>query len=340
MQAWQRQIIQLGRQSAALGQTLNFLAQLDSWVSEFIIFGEGVIGTAAATANPEGLSALLQQVRITGTLPSGNPISPINNLRGPQLNEIAQFIRSNVSFSYGSLGSTGNFGFYIPCTFEQPRMGSLAFIGCIPAGTMGSLSINVSIALQSGVDTNGSATFALTSMQLGVEQRQFYPATVPQNSPYYLITLDQVVNANPQGGTQQQLFPNGSAYMLILIRSMASTAANTRTCITKQTDAGQVPVDASPTAVGLNLQDAANLPKTQSYWGDMRKANLDQITDALVAGNICFQFNRGISDVWRPGGSSQQIPLNYTVNTTGTTLPLIEFVYQRLFDPANTLQLQ
>lgn len=340
MLPWQKQVIQLQRQSAALGTTVNVLGQLDSWVGEYIIAIEGNVTTVAATANPEGLPALLQQMRITGTLANGTPISPVNNIRGPQLAEIAQFIKANVTYSYGSLGSTGNFGTYIPCTFEHPRLGdSLRYISCLPAGTMGALNLSIQFANQNQVDTNTTPTFAAT-FSVGVQQNQYYASSIPAGSPYYLSTLDQVVQANPQSGSgQQQLFPNGSAYLNFLVRSMSNTNSTTRACVAKQTDAGQVPIDASTSSVGFNLQDANNVPKIQTYWGDLRKDNLDAITDSLVTGNVCFQFNRGPNAIWRPAPGSNQIPLVIPYNITGTTNPLVEFVYQRLFDPANTLQL-
>lgn len=341
MLPWQRQTIQLGKQSVVLGQAVNYLCQLDSWVSEFIIGLEGVIGTAAATANPEGLASLIQQVRVNGTLADGTPVSPINNIRGPQLGELAEFIRARVTFSYGALGTTGNFGVYIPCTFEHIRLGpAYQYMSCLPAGTMGALTINVTMANQNQVDTNSTATFALTSAQMGVQQNQFFASSVPAKSPYYLSTVDQLVQSNPLAGSgQQQLFPNGSAYLNILLRSMSNTNSTTRACVTKQTDTGQVPIDASPGSVGLNLQDANNVPKVQTFYGDLRKENNDNVTDTIVAGNVCFQFNRGISSVWRPSPGSNQIPLIVPYVLTGTTNPQVEFVYQRLFDPLNNLNL-
>lgn len=346
MQLWQRQVIQLQRTPAVLGQTLNFQAQQDSFISEFLISLEGVIGTAAATANPEGLAALVQNVRVTGSLNAGGNINPINNVRGPQLFELAQFIRANVSYSFGSLGSTGSFGVYIPCTFENPRMGyPNQFMSVLPSNAMGQLSVSVTIANQNQVDTNSPATFALTSMNVSVQQNQFFvntlPATTGQNAwQYFSTTVDVLTNNNVQSGIVQQQFPNGAAFLNILMRSMSATSASVRACVTKQADgAATGPIDTTSTSAGFTLLDSNNVPKRQMDWYQIRKDNLDHITDSLVAGNACFQFNRGIMDVWRPTPGPSIIPLNVPYTTTGTTNPLVEFVYQRLFDPANALNL-
>jgi hypothetical protein len=350
MLAYQRQIIQLQRQTATLGSTVNVLAQLDSIVSEFVILVEGTIGTAAATANPEGLAAILQQVRITGTLSDGTPVSPINNIRGPQLNEIAQFIKTNVSWSWGALTSTGAFGAYVPCTFENWRMNETVvvngtgvttrFMSCLPAGTMGALSLSITLANQNQLDTNAAPTLAFTTISIGVQQNQFFKASIPAQFTYFPNSIDQQVQANPQAGTgQQQLFPNGTGYLLFLIRSMTTTTTATRTCTAKQADGTNGPVDATFTSLGLSLQDSNNVPKYQEGWENIRKENLDHITDSIVAGNACLQFNRGLQSVWRPSPGSNTIPLSVPYQLTGTTNPLVEYIFMRLWDPNNLLGL-
>jgi len=311
---------------------------------------EGTISTAAATANPEGLPAILQQVRVTGTLSDGTPVSPINNIRGPQLAELAQFIRSNVSWSWGSLGSTGTFGAYVPCTFENWRMNGtvmvngnpvyLRWMSCLPAGTMGALTISIQLANQNQLDTNAAPTLAFSTISIGIQQNQFFKSSVPALFTYFPNSVDQIVNSAVSAGTGQNiLFPNGTAYLNILLRSMTSTNATTRACVTKQADGTVGPIDLSYTSLGLTLADSNNVPKAQLGWEQIRKDNLDHITDSLVAGNACFQFNNGLQSVWRPSPGSNTIPLTVPYNTTGTSNPLVEFIYQRLWDPNNALQL-
>lgn len=340
MQLWQKQVIQLQKSPAVFGQTLNFQAQQDSFIGEFLIQVEGSIGTAAATANPEGLASLIQNVRVTGALNAGGNVNPINNIRGPQLTEFAQFIRVNVSYSFGSLGSTGAFGLSIPCTFEHVRMaGRLRYMSVLPANQMGQLSVAVSMANQNQCDTNATPTLVLSGVYVTVQQNQYFANTLDPKYVYYYSSMDQVQQTNISGGTWQQQFPNGAAYLGILIRSMTSTTATIRACTAKQADGVAGPIDTSTTATGLQLLDANNVPKEQLDWYQGRKANLDQITDSLVAGNFCFQFNRGITDVWRPIPGNNYIPLNLGLSTSGTTNPLIEYIYLRLFDPTNSLNL-
>lgn len=341
MQPWQTQVIQLQRLPAQVGTTLNFLCQQDSVISELLIDVEGVIGTAAATANPEGLAAILQNVRVTGSLNQGGNINPINNIRGPSLTEMAQFIRANVSYSFGALGSTGAFGVMVPCTFLHWRFPDpYRTMSCLPANAMGSLNLSVTIANTNQIDVNATPALVFTSIAVQVQQNQYFANSIPKSYAFLVSTIDMQVQANPQGGTgQQQQFPNGAAYLNILIRSMLSTSATVRACTAKQADGSTGPIDVSTTTFGLSLLDTNNVPKRQMNWYELRKDNFDHITDALVPGNACFQFNRGIADIWRPTPGPNIIPLNIGYDLTGTTRPQIEFVYQRLFDPTNALAL-
>lgn len=353
MKSWQAIALQLQRQNASFGNQLNFLAIQDSYVSEFIIGIEGTISTAAATAAVEGLSSLVSKVSVSGPLTGYQPLTPINNLSGPMLVEAAQFIRGNVSFGYGSLGSTGNIGEYIPTTFLHPRLPApWRYMSCLPANLMGSCTINVTMAAQNQCDTNATPTLAFSNLTCFIQQNEYKSNSIPALSP--LVPAAQVVNGafqfipttlnyysqlNPQAGQQnQQLFPNGT-YMMFLLRSFASTSSTTRTPLTRQTDAGQVPIDGSITSAGLVLQDVNQSPKSAVTWGTLRKDNLDHVTDSLVPGNVCFQFNRGISDIYQPIVGPNQIPLNYPIVLTGTTLPRVDFVYMQLFDSMNWLGL-
>jgi hypothetical protein len=173
-----------------------------------------------------------------------------------------------------------------------------------------------------------------------VQQNQYFANTLDPKYVYYYSSMDQVQQTAPAAGIWQQQFPNGAAYLAILLRSMTSTSAAARACITKQADgAAAGPIDTTVSSLGLSLLDANNVPKEQLDYYQLRKANLDQITDALVNGNVCFQFNRGLSDIWRPIPGNNYVPLNIGLTLTGTTLPLIEYVYLRLFDPTNALNL-
>lgn len=354
MKPWDNIFLQLQRLNAVFGQQLAFQCIQDSVVSELIIGVEGVIGTAAATAAIEGLPSIISKVSVGGTLTGYQPLTPINNMSGPMLAESAQFIRSNVSYSFGSLGSTGAFGVYIPCTFLHPRLpGQWRYMSCLPAKWMGNLTLNVTVATQAQMDTNSSPLLAFTSLSVVIQQNEYKVASIPGSlSPlvpagqvpsgsfqFVPTTLNYVQQLNPQAGQQQQqLFPNGT-YLLMLIRSFNSTTSATRTPTVRQSDGVAGPIDTSITSIGLNLQDVNQSPKEAVDWYTMRFENLNNITDSLVAGNAAFQFNRGLSDIFQPLIGPNQVPLLYPVNLTSTTNPRIDFVYMQLFDAMNWLQL-
>jgi hypothetical protein len=333
-QPWQKQVIQLSRLAGAFGQQLNFLCTQDSYIEELLIGVEGTIGTAAATAAIEGLSAIIQNVRVTGTLSStGQNLNPINNVRGPQLLELAQFIRANVSYSFGALGTAAAFGIYVPSTFSYFRMGgALTYMSVLPANSMGSVSVNITVANQNQLDTNATPTLAFTTLSVFVQQNQFMATSLPAAGKWQYIpnTVDQLVRTNITTTVFQEQFPNGAAYLNILVRSFTTTVAATGVATARQTDGTAGPIDTSTTSAGLTLLDVNLKPKKAVDWYSLRKENLDNITDSLVAGNGCFQFNRGIQDVWMPTIGPNYIPLQ--VGYVATTNSKVEYVYQRLYD--------
>jgi hypothetical protein len=353
MLPWQDIALQLQRQTITFGNTINIQGVLqDSYTSEFIIGVEGTISTAAATACIEGLPAILQKVNISGPLSGYAPLTPVNGLSGPMLMDISQFIRRSVSYSFGSLGSTGKFGVYIPCTFINPRMRyPWSHMGILPTSLMGAVNFNILVASQAQLDTNGTPTLAFSTLTLYVQQNEYKASTVPLMSPlvpaanvpkgsfqFIPTSLNYVQNSSVQTSAQtQQQFPNGT-YLLLLVRSFSTTASGVATV--RQADtAATGPIDTSVTTSGLILQDVNQAPKTAATYYTIRKDNLDNIFDSLVTGNCCFQYNNGVDKIFQPIVGPNQIPLNYGTTTTGTTSPRIDFVYQQLFDTQNWLGL-
>jgi hypothetical protein len=351
--AWQEISLQLQRQNTTLGSTVNIQGILqDSYTSEFIIGVEGTISTAAATAAVEGLPAILQKVNINGPLSGYAPLTPINGLSGPMLAEAAQFIRSNVSYSFGALGSTGKFGVYIPCTFTFPRLPApWSRMSVLPTNLMGAVNFNVLVASQAQIDTNATPTIAFSTLTIFVQQNEYKSSTIPPLSPlvpaanvpsgsqqFVPSSLNYTQNSSIQTSNQtQQQFPNGT-YTMLLLRSFSTTSSGVATVRQSDTAAGG-PIDVSVTTSGLILQDVNQTPKIAANWYTLRKDNLDNITDSLMTGNACFQFNHGVSRIFQPVIGPNQIPLNYGTTTAGTTNPRIDFVYQQIFDPMNWLGL-
>jgi hypothetical protein len=350
---WQPIALQLQRQNVTLGQTLNIQGVLqDSYTSEFLIMVEGTVTTAAATAAIEGLPALIQKVLISGPLPGYNTLTPINGLSGPMLSEFAQFKRRNVSYSFGSLASTGKFGVSIPCTFLNQRLGGAwARMSCLPTNIMGAVNFNIQIASQAQVDTNATPTFAASPLTVYVQQNEYKASTIPPLSA--LVPASQVQSGAFQfipsslnylttgtmvaGSAIQQLFPNGT-YLALLLRAFSTTASGVATARQSDTVAGG-PIDLSVTSPGLILQDVNQQPKSAVTWYTIRKDNLDNIYDSLVTGNACFQFNNRAWEIFQPAIGPNQIPLIYPVTLTGTTNPRVDFVYEQIFDSMNWLGL-
>lgn len=354
MKAWQEISLQLQRQSTTLGAVVNIQGVLqDSYTSEFIIAVEGTVSTAAATACAEGLPAILQKVNINGPLAGYAPLTPINGLSGPMLTEVGQFIRRNLSYSFGALGSTGNFGIYIPCTFVQPRLAyPWSLMSILPTNLMGAVNFNVQIATQGQLDTNSTPTLAFSTLTIYVQQNEYKASTIPALSPlvpaaqvpsgsfqFIPSSLNYVQNLNIQTSNQsQQLFPNGT-FLLILIRAFSATSNGVPT--TRQADGSSGgPIDESVTTSGLILQDVNQSPKYATTWYTIRKKNKDNVVDSLVTGNGCFEMNNGVSNIFQPIIGPNQIPLNYGSTTASTTNPRLDFVYQQIFDTQNWLGLQ
>jgi hypothetical protein len=353
MKAWQDIALQLQRQNITLGSTVNVQGVLqDSYTSEFLIMVEGTIGTAAATAAIEGLPAILQKININGPLAGYAPLTPVNGLSGPMLVEAGQFIRRNISYSFGSLGSTGKFGVSIPCTFIQPRMRyPWSHMGVLPTIAMGAVNFNIQVANQAQLDTNGTPTLAFSALTFYVQQNEYKASSIPAMSPlvpaaqvpqgsfqFIPSSLNYVQNQNIQTSAQtQQLFPNGT-FLLILIRSFTTTVSGVATV--RQTDTGTAgPIDTSVTTSGMILQDVNQTPKVAATYYTLRKENLDNIYDSLVAGNSAYQFNNGVDKIFQPMVGPNQIPLNMGTTTTGTSSPRLDFVYLQIFDTMNWLGL-
>lgn len=352
--AWQDIALQLQRQNFTLGATVNVQGVLqDSYTSEFIICVEGTVTAVAATPAVEGLAAILQKVNINGPLAGYAPLTPINGLSGPMLMDVSQFIRRSVSYSFGSLGATGNFGVYIPCTFVNQRMRyPWSHMGVLPTNLMGAVNFNILIASQAQLDTNTTATFAASPLTVYVQQNEYKASSVPLMSPlvpaaqvpagsfqFIPTTWNYSQNQNIQTSAQtQQLFPNGT-YLLLLVRSFTDTVNGVATV--RQADGAAVgPIDTSVTTPGMILQDVNQSPKMAKTFYTIRKDNLDNVYDSLVEGNACFQFNNGVDKIFQPQVGPNQIPLNMGTTTTGTTNPRLDYVYEQLFDTMNWLGLQ
>jgi hypothetical protein len=352
-QPWQDNPLQLQRLNTSLGSVVNFPGVLqDSYTSEFLIFIEGTIGTAAATAAIEGLSLLAQRVTINGPLAGYNPLNPINNVSGSMLTEYAQFKRNNVSYSFGSLGSTGKFSVCIPCTFINPRLRyPFSHMTVLPTKWMGAVNFNVQISSQAQLDTNGTPTLAFSTLTIYVQQNEYKASSIPP-----LATLGQAIPSNAfllqfipstlnyysfssitTTGGQQQLFPNGT-YLGLLIRSFQTTVNGSGTVRQADTSVNG-PLDTSVTTSGIILQDVNQSPKVSSNFYAIRSDNLNNIYDSLVTGNACLQFNRSLSKIFQTTVGPNQIPLVFGTTTTGTSTPRIDFVYEQIFDSQNWLGL-
>lgn len=355
---WQELSLQLGRNNTSLGSTISIPNPIqDSYTSEFLIYVEGTVTTAAATAAIEGLPSIIQTVNINGPLPQYNTLTPINGLTGPMLVEVGQFIRRSISYSFGSLGSTGKFGVYVPCTFINPRLRyPYSHMSILPTIAMGAVNFTIQIANQAQLDTNGTPTIVINPLTVSVQQNEYKPSSIPPLAAPVPITSQNQAQMNQSfmfiasslnfrsnntvetSAQSQQLFPNGT-YLLLLVRAFTATStANVGTV--RQADTGTAgPMDTSVTSQGLVLQDTAQQPKKYVDWGTLRWENENTTYDSLVAGNACFQFNNGINSVFQPAVGPNQIPLNYASTTTGTTNPRIDFVYQQIFDAQNWLGL-
>ena len=349
---WQDISLQIGTQNVTLGQTVNVNGILqDSYTSEFLVRVEGVISTVAATPAIEGLPSLVSNMTIQGPLAGFAPLAPINGLSGPMISEFSQFKRSNVSYSWGALGTTGKFGVTLPLTFINPRMRyPLSHMSLLPTKLMGSINFTIKMANQNQIDTNATPTFATSTLTVSVQQNEYKSSSIPAMAPlaatvaqgawmFIPSQLNYFSQQNIQASAAfQQLIPNGTT-TLVLIRSFPTcTTGGTPTARQSDTVVGG-PLDLSVTSAGIVLMDVNQAPRVSTTFYMMRKQNLDNITDSLVAGNAAFMFNQGIDKIFQPSVGPNQIPINYATTLTGTTNPRVDFVYEQITDTQNWLGL-
>jgi hypothetical protein len=351
---WDNVALQLQRQNITFGNTVNVQGVLqDSYTSEFLIMVEGTISTVAATACIEGLPAILQKININGPLAGFGPLTPFNGLSGPMIVDASQFVRRSISYSFGSLGSTGKFAVSIPCTMINQRFRyPWSHMSVLPTSLMGAVNFNILVASQAQLDVNVSPTLDFSTLTMYVQQNEYTRESIPLMSPnvpaaqvpkgsfqFIPMSWNYAQNQNIQTAAQtQQLLPNGT-YTLVLIRSFTTQVNGVPTV--RQSDAGTAgPIDTSVTTSGMILQDVNQQPKVAATYYTLRKDNQDNAYDVIVVGNACYQFNNGVDRIFQPSPGPNQIPINIGTTTTGTSNPRLDFCYQQIFDTQNWLGLR
>lgn len=333
---FQRQTLQLARQTFALGGTvLSFQASRDSIIKGFNIVVEGTIGTAAATASVEGLAALVQNVSIRGSHKTESNVNPINNLSGPDLFELYQFQNASLPRVSGSLSSTGAFRLNIPVYFDNPRMPApFNLATCLPAQNMTDLTIEIRTALQAQVDTNAVPTFALTSASCYVVQDQYMVETIDPDWKWTRNSLDVLDVPVLTTGSLDINLPTGGYYSLILMRA-AATKNSAGVILTKQSDttayASSAPFNLD-VGGGMKLYDVNKRVKLETDYLSIRADNLASTLDSLVDGNACIQFNQSPNQLYwtgQPTRGTNNLVLTTQVRT-GTNAS-VRTVYQRIF---------
>lgn len=307
----------------------------DSVVERIDIVVEGSITTAAATAAVEGLPRLLESVSLRGSARSAGQILPITQLRGDDLYELAQFKRGALTPIDGALGSTGFFRFVIPIHLRNYFLGNEIdnMRTALPAYDMSEFSLALKFASQAALDVNVSPTFVLGTTTCYLRIHQCYPGTQPADMVYLRATQEvSVDDAITTGTTRQFALPAGGDYSLILARSFSGANA-------KQANSGSAPYTTGAAQV-IRVYDRNRFIKKESSFLDLRAENIDYTMDALVTGNAAIVYNRGKDLLFQTSGlDKSQSDIRIEANQTAATGAKIRYIYERIQDPNNVLQI-
>lgn len=330
-----KQIIPVSAQAFALGGSpLTFNIPRESVIEKISVAVEGNITTGAATANVDGLPALLQSLSVTGSLQNGR-FEPVVALSGPDLYEAAQFHRGTLPHSFGALGSTGRFRVEIPLYFREYFWGDefKNLLPAIPAWQMSELTLTVTPATQAQVDSNATPTLVIAAgSTVQVEVHQYFRESVPADLKFFRGTWEVQVDSVPTTASPYEVrLPAGGDYTQILLR--AFSAANTR-----QAQTGTSGPLTYPNGY-IRLFELSRTVKIDTDPGKVRAMNLEAVVDTLVAGNYALLFNRfGPNQVFQTGAIGQALNnVTMHLNTTTGTGNSIRFVNRRIFDPENFL---
>lgn len=329
-----RQIIPLTKQSFTLGgSALTFLIPRESLIDRLDLFFEGNFTTAAATAAIEGLSAIAKSVTLSGSM-AGGRIEPISGIAGPALFEFAQIHQGSLPHTYGALTPSGRFRVTIPLLFRNFGFSSQArnLLTALPAWQMSELTLSVTPAAQADLDTNATPTLVLASGKVGVDVKQYFRETVPNDIVTIRSTVERTLDNNPATESAHEVkLPSGGDYDAILLR--AFSAANV-----KMANTGTTGPITQPDGV-IRLYELSRTTKFETDYAKLRADNLAITLDTLVDGNAALVFGRyGEDQIFQTGAIGQalnNVVLQY--DSTNVTGGKVDFIYRRLFDPNNYL---
>lgn len=218
-----RQVVPVSSQTFALaGSPIVFNLPRESVIDQINVYVEGSFGVGAATAAVEGLSKLVQSITVRGSIQNAPQLEPVSGLSGPDMFELAQFIRGMLPATVGSLGSAAKFRVSIPIYFRDFFMSSEAknLLAALPAFRMSELTCTITPATQAQVDTNAAPTLTVVGGICGLEIFQFYRNTVPDNVQFYRATYEATTDSGISTATDREIkLPSGGDYSLILARA-------------------------------------------------------------------------------------------------------------------------
>lgn len=332
-----RQIIPITGAAFALGASpITFDLPRESIIDKIVVIVDGTISVAANSAAIEGLPALIQNINLRGSLANAPEYNPINSLTGPDMFEAAQAHRGKLPYIIGSLGSAAKFRLTIPiyCRDFFFSDESKNLLTAIPAYLMSTLKLTITPATTAQADV-GTGVLALTATAY-VEVHQYYRDSIPDNIQFIRPSWEFLQDDSITTSTTRELkFPAGGHYSFMLARSFQ--AANV-----KQTDQGatnSAPITSPGT---MRIYDLSRFTKVES---DFQKLRADNYThygeDSLVAGNAAFLWNRngevGLFQTGAIGVAQNNVLLQY--DATAAANSKIRFVYRRLLDPGNLLNI-
>lgn len=331
-------------QSFTLGQTIRFTIPRDFFHEIYWLHIPYTMGTAAATAVTEGIYALVQNVRVT--VSDGNDTRTIVNCSGRGLANYwaqnegtlpARTITAQAAYAAGTTGAQV-LSLPIPVGVHPSLSGPVGASLLLPAPRFNNdITVEITFGTQANLDSNVSATFAISSatVRLYVSRRSV-PANV-QLSTFNHELIEYVASFGTSAANQlYDQLPIPGNYTSILLRPYTNNNTPSDAILN-----GQVALKILDTEIRRgfaadikDLNDASIEADANTALASQVGVNLDFITD--YAFESVFELGSALSvNILQQTGSKLQMILD----VNGSSTAQIKFVYHRILGDLSKVQM-
>lgn len=222
-----RQDVSNPKTGNALGSSLNFEVSREFHIESIILQLSGTITAGAATMNTDGLAKLLKNVNVE-VADGVTTRQPVNGSGSMLLENAVQQIGSLDADTAAALAittGTGAFSINYPIFFAPPQIKDpTRSLFLLPAPRYTSnIQVNIDIASQAEIDTNGSATFAASAgitARLVINRRV---VSVPRFPTFDTELKESLHEFSSSASNQSMELDVPGSYLGLLLRSYVKT---------------------------------------------------------------------------------------------------------------------